>query len=45
MALKRGMKDHAKFLLMKKKNLEKFWQRLDSQKHMLEDNLMNIEEI
>ena len=38
------MKDHAKFLLIKKKNLEKFWQRLDAQKHLLEDSLMNIEE-
>lgn len=39
------MKDHAKFLLLKKKNLEKFWQKLEGHKHLLEDNLMNIEEI
>jgi len=25
--------------------MDAFWQRLDTQKHMLEENLMNIEEI
>ena len=32
-------------LLSQKKKLVAFWERLTTQKHMLEDQLMNIEEL
>lgn len=40
-----GGKESAKFMLMKRKNLEKFWQSLSAQKYHLEEQLINITEI
>ena len=37
-----GGREAAKFLLMKRKNLEKFWQSLAAQKYCLEEQLITI---
>lgn len=39
-----GSKEGAKYLLLRRKNLEKFWQSLSVQKYHLDDQLIKIEE-